>query len=185
VPTASHPQSGYPRDRRRRFARLKPTVAAHPRAALRVPVASRARENFERPAPEAVIAPPTESRRWPEPPSSVRHFLLGETWRSALRSMHLVPKVSLRVSGNSEHISEPPDLPIVVAAAVVVSHKQLIREDCCEDLSLVVGKSAMPGPCVEFEVRLEPAVEGLDRLAAPPIEALARTKKGTQLFFGF
>jgi hypothetical protein len=25
-----------------------------------------------------LIAPPTESRRWPESPDSVRHFMLGE-----------------------------------------------------------------------------------------------------------
>jgi hypothetical protein len=51
---------------RRQFVRPKPTVAAHPRAALRVPVASRSDRCRKR-----VIAPPTESRRWPETPSSV------------------------------------------------------------------------------------------------------------------
>jgi hypothetical protein len=79
---------------------------------------------------------------------------VGFTWPSgACRFAHpvLVPKLRLRVSGNSERISEPTDLPIVVAAAMVVSHEQLIHEDGREHLSLVVGKSAMPGPCVEFE----------------------------------
>jgi hypothetical protein len=46
-------------DRRRQFARLKPTVAAYPRAALQVPVALRGRRDRKR-----VTAPPTESCRW-------------------------------------------------------------------------------------------------------------------------
>jgi len=47
-------------------------VVAHPRAALQVPVALRSDR-----CRKCVIAPPTESRRWPEMPGSVRQPPLG------------------------------------------------------------------------------------------------------------
>jgi hypothetical protein len=61
------------------------------------------------------------------------------------------PKQSLRVSGNSEGIGEPTKSSVVVSAAVVVAHKQLIHEDGGKDLSLVVDESAMPRMRVQFE----------------------------------
>ncbi len=60
-------------------------------------------------------------------------------------------KRSLRVSGNSEGIGEPTKSSVVVSAAVVVAHKQLIHEDGGKDLSLVVDESAMPRTRVQFE----------------------------------
>ncbi len=67
------------------FVRLKPTVAAYPRAALRVPVALRSGRDRKR-----VTAPPTESRRWPESPGSVRQIPLGGL---------VMPTASLEASG--------------------------------------------------------------------------------------
>ena len=66
------PARGYPSDRRRQFVRLKPTVAAYPRATSRVPVASPYAGSQADRCRKRVIAPPTESLRWPETPSSVR-----------------------------------------------------------------------------------------------------------------
>ena len=63
----------------------------------------------------------------------------------------LGPKLRLRVSGNSKDIGEPPNSSVVVSAAMVVAHKQLIHKDGREDLGLVIDESAMPGTHVQFE----------------------------------
>jgi hypothetical protein len=76
-------------------------VAAYPRAALRVPAALRSNR-----CRKCVIAPPTESRRWPETPGSVRQSSLGGIcWCRPLRSKRpasarsLVPTASVDATG--------------------------------------------------------------------------------------
>jgi len=85
------------RDRRRQFVRLNPTAVAYPRAALRVPVAFLAREKSSDRCRKCVIAPPTESCRWPETPNSVRQTPLGRH--------DLCRRLSVNASGVGKHLN--------------------------------------------------------------------------------
>ena len=71
-------------------------MAAYPRAALRVPVASPVFRDSSDRCRKRVIAPPTESRRWPETPGSDGQTPLGSVyWCRPLRSKRAASAVSL------------------------------------------------------------------------------------------